>query len=131
VVSRLRSFAIVSASKSATSCVVNAGRRDADLDAGARRNVSAVCRTIELNATLQIASVECGRRFRVLSAASVSACLAGLRHHDHQRAGIGHAVAITIFARDLDLEMRTGFDPLLRDQARVVARPQARSAPVR
>ena len=51
--------------------------------------------------------------------------LARLRHDNDQRGCARHAVAITIFARDLHCAGNPDerFDPLLRDEARVIARP--------
>ena len=47
-----------------------------------------------------------------------------LGHYDDQGIGMWHAVAVTIFAGDLDRagNARQGFDPLLGNQARVIAR---------
>ena len=83
-----------------------------------------VWRTIELVATLQIASV-CAwpSDFACFSAASVSAVSPGLRHDDDQRLRVRHAVAVAVLARDLDGAGNAGerLDPLLGDEARVVA----------
>src|SRR5690606_20227547 len=48
---------------------------------------------------------------------------AGLRNGDHQRARVGHAVAVAVFTGDLDRHgnLGDGFDPVLGGQASVVA----------
>ncbi len=73
---------------------------------------------------MQIASVcACPRPFACFSAASVSAVSPDCETTTTSAAGCGHAVAIPVFARDLDRAGNAGerLDPLLRDERRVVA----------
>ena len=55
---------------------------------------------------------------------------ARLRDHDHQRFGIGNAVAIAVLAGDLRLRRDAGhaFQPRACDHACVVARPASKQA---
>ena len=74
---------------------------------------------------MQIAErVRVAEFLRVLQRGQRVGGLARLRDDDHQRRRVGHAVAVAVLAGDLDRarDARQRLDPLLRDQARVVAR---------
>jgi hypothetical protein len=76
-----------------------------------------------LVATLQMVSVCHAQAARVLQRGQGVGGFAGLRDGDDQGVRVRHAVAVAVFAGDLDVHRQLGhrFDPVLGGQAGVVA----------
>ena len=101
------------------------GRRDPDLGAGAGEKRER--RLPHHRARRDVADrqrVRVTERLRVLQRRQRVGGFARLRDDDDQRLRMRHAVAIAVLARDLDRARHAGqrLDPLLRHEARVVAR---------